>query len=308
MTIDYVPQSRPTAQTGRRSPLAERIAAAPISWGVCEVPWGYQIPRERVLNEMQQLGVRATEFGPDGYLPDDGAECSELLQSYGLQAIGGFVPVVLHDSAIDPVPAVDRAMGRFEATGAGVLVLAAATGLNDYDARPALEPIQWANLLRNLDVLETRARDRGIKATLHPHIGTMIEDGNDVLRVLDGSSISLCVDTGHLMAADTMPLRVIQLDPSRVAHVHLKDVAAGHAARMRSGAIAYGDAVADGMYVPLGEGDAEIVSIIETLEASGYDGWYVMEQDVILREEPDGDGPLPGIRQSLDFLLQLAGD
>ena len=52
----------------------DKIAGAPISWGVCEVPgWGYQLPPERVLTEMHQVGLAATEFGPDGFLPADPA-------------------------------------------------------------------------------------------------------------------------------------------------------------------------------------------------------------------------------------------
>ena len=49
-----------------------RIAGAPISWGVCEVPdWGHQLPAERVLAEMRALGLEATEFGPPGFLPKE---------------------------------------------------------------------------------------------------------------------------------------------------------------------------------------------------------------------------------------------
>ena len=49
--------------------LADRIAGAPISWGVCEVPgWGHQLPPEVVLAQMSELGLAATEFGPDGFL------------------------------------------------------------------------------------------------------------------------------------------------------------------------------------------------------------------------------------------------
>ena len=34
------------------SALMDRVAAAPISWGVCEVPgWGYQLPSEQVLEQ-----------------------------------------------------------------------------------------------------------------------------------------------------------------------------------------------------------------------------------------------------------------
>ena len=47
-----------------------KIAGAPISWGVCEVPnWGYQMTPERVLTEMKQIGLTATELAPRaGYL------------------------------------------------------------------------------------------------------------------------------------------------------------------------------------------------------------------------------------------------
>jgi hypothetical protein len=52
--------------------VSERIAGAPISWGVSEVPgWGHQMRCERVLAEMRGLGLAATEAGPDGFLPDD---------------------------------------------------------------------------------------------------------------------------------------------------------------------------------------------------------------------------------------------
>ena len=39
------------------SALASRIAGAPISWGVCEVPgWGYQLPADVVLEQIEILG------------------------------------------------------------------------------------------------------------------------------------------------------------------------------------------------------------------------------------------------------------
>ena len=70
------------------------IAGAPISWGVCEVPgWGYQLPPDRVLREMREVGLAATELGPDGFLPGDPGA---LLSRYGLRPVGGFTPLVLH--------------------------------------------------------------------------------------------------------------------------------------------------------------------------------------------------------------------
>jgi inosose dehydratase len=49
---------------------SNKLAGAPISWGVCEVPgWGRQLAPDRVFGEMAALGLRATELGPIGYLP-----------------------------------------------------------------------------------------------------------------------------------------------------------------------------------------------------------------------------------------------
>ena len=84
---------------------ADKIAGAPISWGVCEVPgWGYQLPPDRVLTEMAQVGLAATEFGPDGFLPSDPAAMAGFLATHHLTAVGGFTPVVLHEAAHDPAP------------------------------------------------------------------------------------------------------------------------------------------------------------------------------------------------------------
>src|SRR3954464_12860538 len=85
-----------------------RVAGAPISWGVCEVPgWGRQLPPERVLAEMAGLGLAATELGPLGYLPLDGRALRATLDPHGLRLVGGFVPLVLHD--LDPSAALERA-------------------------------------------------------------------------------------------------------------------------------------------------------------------------------------------------------
>src|SRR5918996_3155081 len=80
----------------RTSAAPRRLAGAPISWGVCEVPgWGLQLPAERVLAGMADLGLKATELGPQGWLPLDGAAVRAELDRHGLRLVGGFVPVVV---------------------------------------------------------------------------------------------------------------------------------------------------------------------------------------------------------------------
>lgn len=287
--------------------LLDRVAAAPISWGVCEVPgWGFQLSPERVLAEMAALGVRATEFGPDGFLPDEPRAKAETLAAHGLRAVGGFVPSVLHEPDHDPLPELDRQLDAFVAADAGTLVLAAATGRDGYDDRPVLDADGWATLLANLDRCASRAAERGVRGTLHPHVGTMIERADEVQRVLDGSGIGLCLDTGHLLVGGTDPVELARRATDRIAHTHLKDVDQTWATKVRAGDATYTEAVAGGMYRPLGQGDVDIASIVRLLETSGYDGWYVMEQDTVLHDEPVGEGPLVDVRASIAFLAGLA--
>jgi inosose dehydratase len=284
-----------------------RIAAAPISWGVCEVPgWGYQMSPERVLGEMRDVGVTATEFGPDGFLLDPPRDKAELLASYGLAPVGGFVPAVLHDPAHDPLPEVDRTMRTFVETGADVLVLAAVTGSDGYDTRPELDKTAWRTLLSHLDRLAALGNEHGIQVTLHPHVGTVVERRDEVWRVLDGSVIGLTLDTGHLLIGGTDPVDLARQVPGRVHHTHLKDVDEYWAAKVRSGDTSYTDAVRGGMYRPLGQGDVDIVGICSALESAGYHGWYVMEQDTILAHEPADEGPMADVRASVAYLRGLA--
>lgn len=280
-----------------------KIAGAPISWGVCEVPgWGYQLSPERVLAEMNQAGLTATELGPEGFLPTDTAELTATLRRHGLACVGGFVPVVLFKDDHDPADDLAGPLESLVAAGASMVVLAAATGTDGYDERPVLDEKQWTTLLSNLDRLAAIVAARGLTAVLHPHVGTVVENRAEVDRVLAGSTIPLCLDTGHLLIGGTDPLELTRQVPTRIKHAHLKDVDLALAAQVQSGELTYTQAVAAGMYVPLGAGDVDVAGIVKTLEDNGYDGWYVMEQDNILDSEPEGAGPLSDVLTSVEFL------
>jgi inosose dehydratase len=292
--------------TTTEPPAETRIAGAPISWGVCEVPgWGYQLGPDRVLAEMREVGLTATEFGPDGFLPAKPDAMTQVLDHHRLQAVGGFTPLLLHVAAHDPVPEVERLLRGYDASGAEVLVLSAVTGAEGYDSRPVLDADEWMVLLANLDRLAELARQRGVRAVLHPHVGTMIETGEEVRQVLDGSWISLCLDTGHLLIGGTDPADLARQAPERIAHVHFKDVDARLARRVQDGRLTYTQGVREGMYRPLGSGDVDVPAIVSSLRARGYDGWYVLEQDTILTGEPAGEGPVADVLASAEYLRSI---
>jgi inosose dehydratase len=283
-----------------------RIAGAPISWGVCEVPgWGHQLTPERVLREMTEVGLVATEFGPDGFLPPDPSDMAAVLERQGLEAVGGFTPLLLHVPSHDPVPAVERLLASYKASDADTLVLSAVGGADGYDSRPDLDETGWATLLANLDRLTEVAAALDVVAVLHPHVGTMVENGDEVRRVLEGSSVSLCLDTGHLLIGGTDPAELTRQAPERIAHTHFKDVDLGLARQVQDGRRSYTEAVREGMYRPLGTGDVDFPAIVGHLRAQGYEGWYVLEQDTILTEEPTGEGPIADVHTSVENLRSV---
>jgi inosose dehydratase len=282
-----------------------KIAGAPISWGVCEVPnWGYQMDVDRVLLEMKDLNLEATEFGPEGFMPASPAGKVALLNKYGLKAVGAFVPVVAHNANHDPVPAVDKELDSFIATRAKVLILAAVTGESGYDVKNELTKSEWETLYKNIDKLVKLAKLRGITPTLHPHVGTMIENTEQVLNLLDNTSVGLCLDTGHLLIGGTDPAHLVKKYADRVLVVHAKDVNAQLAKQVQAGKLTYYDAVVKGMYVPVGKGDVDFKTIITCLSDAGFDGYYVLEQDIVLNEEPapyskEGAGPMQFVKESI---------
>jgi inosose dehydratase len=287
-----------------------RIAAAPISWGVCEVPgWGRVLDPTSVLAEMAQLGVTATELGPPGYLPTEPAVLRALLAEHGLGLVGGFLAVPMHDPAtqMSTVDAAGRSVELLAAGGAEVLVLAAATGLDGYDERPALGPEQWRTLVETAELVRDRAVRAGLRTVLHPHVGTHVETGAEVDRFLADSDLPLCVDTGHLLIGGADPVELVRRHPRRIGHVHLKDVRADLAEQVRAGRISYTESVARGIYVPLGDGDVDLVELLKLLRDNDYHGWYVLEQDTALPEDDTGADALPrrATARSLAFLASV---
>ena len=292
------------------SDVMSRVAGAPITWGVDGSPgWGYLMDRDRVMAEMVDIGLSATELGPDGYLPLDPDDLAAYLSPYGLRIVAAFVPGVLYrQERIEAELAyVDRASRQLAGVGADVMVLGPASHLEGYDTSIEMSDAEWDAFLENLGRLQELVAGNGLATALHPHWGMAIERQHHVERLLASSDVELCIDTGHLAVAGADSVKVTEMAAGRVRHVHLKDVDAAKAAQVRSGEVGFRQAVINGMFKPLGTGDVDIAGVIRQLEASGYDGWYVLEQDASLSADPPpGGGPVTEAAESVRFLEDLA--
>lgn len=286
--------------------LLDRLAGAPISWGVCEVPgWGRVLPVDRVLAEMVSVGLTATELGAPGFLPHEPDALKGKLDEFGMRLVGGFVPLVLHDPAqaettLDQAQAV---AARFERAGGNVFVTAAVVD-QEWAPTVALDDAAWDHVGSLLARLDDVVGELGLLHALHPHVGTLVETADDIARVLDHHDARWCLDTGHLAIGGVDPVAFARDVGDRVVHVHLKDVDLSLAERVNSSDLALLGAVQRGLFRPLGAGDLAIGEVVRALEAQAYGGWYVLEQDTALTgdEPPAGAGPIDDVRQSVDHL------
>ena len=294
-----------------RRPVRERIAAAPISWGVCEVPgWGWQYDAATVLDQMREVGLAATEFGPDGLPPDDPSARAKVLAEQraacrwrvrpGGPARPGARPRARGQRALEAFVEAgrrhpgarrgDRARGVRRAAGAG------RGGLGDAAGQP--RPAGWrcGRAGRHRDPAPARRHD-----------------GRDAARRCSASSttaaIGLCLDTGHLLigGADPVALARDHADADRGTSTSRTSTPAGRprAGRARSATPRPSGRGCTGRSA---QGDVDIAAIVGTLEAAGYAGWYVLEQDTILRRRPAGaaEEPLADVRASIAHLRAAA--
>ncbi len=289
-----------------------RLAGAPISWGVCEVPgWGPALERERVLREMSELGLRATELGPEGYLPENSNELGGLLKRFDLRLVGGFVPLVLHDpnQADTTIAMTQHAAAHFAGAGGTEFVTAMVASV-DWAPRFDLDDAGWKHAAMMLGIIEEIVEANGLTQSVHPHLGTLLEKPDDVKELLERTDVRWCFDTGHLLIGGYDPFDFLADAGDRIQHVHLKDTVLDLARPVANGEWSIMQGVQRGMFCALGRGDVPIGKIVEALEHLGYTGWYVLEQDTALSTESPsmGQGPKLDVQGSIDYLRSVEAE
>jgi inosose dehydratase len=286
-----------------------RMATAPISWGICEVPgWGIQLPVERVLSEMSQMGFPATELGSVGYLPSSPTELRSVLAEHELDLLAAFVPAVVHDPAFaaETLLRMTEMAELLQAAGATYFNTAPVTSW-DWAPRFELNDRQWAHAMEMFARIEEITNAHSLIQVLHEHVGCIVETADEIQRVVDNSAIRFVLDTAHFAVGGYEPVDFARNHADRVGLVHIKDCDLAVAKRLNDGDITLMEAVQQGIFPTLGRGDIDIDSVITSLESNGYSGWYVLEQDIaITGNQPEpGEGPIEDVRASVDYLRGL---
>lgn len=280
------------------------IANAPVSYGAFELTVGLMpgVPDgETVMAAVAAAGYAGIDLGPLGYL--GGAdEIGPNLARHGLALSGGFVELPFHDS--ERMPEALRDLGAvldvFDAAGPGTgsaprptLAALAREGTAPLDADA------WRRFGDGVEMAVKFCKERGYEGTFHHETGTYVESPGEIARVLEMTSVGLCLDTGHLLLGGGDPVRAMRDWRDRINHVHLKDA---HRAVVE-GILREGAPVSEiwrrRAFCRLGEGDLDVDGVLELIRSSSYSGWVVVEQDVL----PDPGGkPAADQRANREYL------
>jgi inosose dehydratase len=272
---------------------AIRLASAPCTWGVWERTVGRDdlIPPDRMLVTVRELGYAGIELGPPGYLGDDPGEVVRTLSRYGLELVGAFAPLRIddEDGFRDDLAFLDLTIAMLATADArGPVVLAAsetqarldATGRTDAVREAALPREAFLRAAERVERAASRALDRGVRATFHPHTGTHVESPAEVASLLehtDPEIVKICLDTGHTIVGGGDPVELARTARDRIAHLHLKDVDPRVLDRVRARELDVDQAWEQGLFCGLGEGTVDFGAVLA--ELAGLDGWTVIEQD-----------------------------
>ncbi len=300
---------------------APRIANAPCSWGILEVEGQSRVVGyEQVLDEIAATGYIGTELGDWGFMPTDPRRLRAELDLRGLAMVGAFVPVALAEAdehaageetavrTAELLAAVegDRASGPFivlsDDNGRDPVRRALAGRIGQ---EQGLGEEAWQTFARGAERIARSVRERtGLRTVFHHHCAGYVETPAEVetlLQLTDPELVGLCFDTGHYTFGGGDALAGLRRHADRIWHVHFKDCDPAVAARSREEGRDYVASVRAGVFCELGRGEVTFLAVVDELRRLGYDGWIVVEQDVL----PGMGTPKQSAARNRDYLTGL---
>ena len=291
-------ESQPASSAAHSKP-AEMIAIAnaPVSYGAFELTVGIMpgVPDgATVLDEVAAAGYAGIDLGPLGYF-GYGEELADSLKGRGLGLAGGFFELpfsdtkkmssAIHDldSLLDVFDAVrgnDGLKPRPTLADIGSDLRRSRPGQAVVDRSLGFDREGWKRFADGVEMAVALCRERGYEPTFHPETGTYVEAPWEIEKVLELTSINLCLDTGHLLLGGGDPVRAMGDWRERINHLHLKDARRAVVDAIVRESAPLSEIWRRKAFCRLGDGDLDVDGVLEGIR-EGYSGWIVVEQDVL---------------------------
>lgn len=294
-----------------------KLGNAPCSWGTIENTEGGRVPYAQMLDELAAAGFAGTELGDLGYMPSEPAKLEAELGERGLELIGSWVSVRLYDESYHEAGA-ERAVEvarLLKAVGGKNCTVNIGDDHSTVAERfyntgriklgHALSEAGWRVYVKGVTrVAEAVKRETGLRACLHPHGATYVETPAEIETFLshtDPDTVGIVFDTGHYMLGGGDPVAGVRAHSERIGLVHFKDFnpAVVEAAKVENWN--YKDMIGAGLFCELGTGAVDFPKVLEALRDVGYDGWIVVEQDVL----PGMGSPADSAKRNRAYLKSI---
>jgi len=275
-----------------------RIANAPCSWGALEFDLeGETAGFETVLNEIVETGYVGTELGDWGFMPTNPSQLARELSARDLELLGAFVPVALaneskHQEGIQKALKIAALMYNAGYKNA-FIVLADDNGSIPQRTENAgritppmgLNMEQWKIFARGADEISLKVMKKyGMKTVFHHHCAGYIETADELDKLMELTNpefLGLCLDMGHLAFGGGDPVAALKKHYNRIWHIHFKDYDPIIGEESRKNGWDYFESVRHGVFCELGKGNVDFHKITRELIQRNYNGWIVVEQDVL---------------------------
>jgi inosose dehydratase len=271
----------------------------------------------RCLSEIRAAGYAGAELGHK--FPRTALELQRTLAEHQLRLVSGWHSTYFVENELAAELAAARVHLQLLVSGGATVFIAAECAQRTYNLaetplgwngdRPRLSETGWSRLTQGLAALADECAAAGLKLVYHHHMGTMIQTGPELDRLLGGvPSLSLLFDPGHLAFAGLDPAAILRTYEARVEHVHLKNVRPAVVARARAEKWSFRRAVIEGVFtIPgdgqPGDGSVDFPDLFQRLAARQYRGWLVVEAE----EDPAKIEPFAKARRARDYVKIHAG-
>ncbi|MBQ3450723.1 MAG: myo-inosose-2 dehydratase [Selenomonadaceae bacterium] len=275
-----------------------KLGIAPIAWTNDDMPdLGKENTFEQCVSEMALAGFTGCEVG--GKYPKDTAVLKKALDLRGMSIASAWFSSFLLTQPYEQVEKDFIAHCEFLHTMGAKFCNVAEQGNSiqgKFDKavfadKPYNTEEQWKLLTEGLNKLGAVAKKIGLTMTYHHHMGTGVQTAEEIDRLMaetDPELVWLLYDTGHLVCSGEDYLAILKKYLPRIRHIHLKDVRMEVRNRVKAENMSFLDGVRAGMFTVPGDGNVDFEPIFDIVNASDYDGWYIVEAE----QDPAKANPL----------------
>lgn len=291
-----------------------KLGIAPIAWTNDDLPdLGGENTFEQCVSEMALAGFTGSEVG--NKYPKDPEILKKALQLRGVEICNQWFSSFLISKPFEEVEKEFRAQLSFlKAMGAKIIGASEQSySVQGQQKTPVfgqkyvMDDKEWELLCSGLDRLGKIAKEEyGISLTFHHHMGTVVQDPDEVKRMMDNTNpeyVSLLFDTGHFAYCGADPLEMVKTYADRIRHVHLKDIRPEAVQKVKDNGLSFLEGVRMGAFTIPGDGCIDFDPIFEVLEKAGYEGYMVVEAE----QDPAKANPFEYALKARGFIREKTG-